>query len=166
MIWGASNGSGRRIGQDKLTSMSTTFTATVAHVNQTTSRATVRSHAALVDRGLAKGGLDLGPAGGEYMLVSLGGCFMSHLLAAIRARDAAMTNVSVHVTGTMDGTPERFTAFTMDVSATCADPDLARKLIVMAARACQVSNTLRRAAPMAITYAGAPVEVSEGAAVV
>src|SRR6266540_6449490 len=112
--------------------MSTTFRATIEHVNHTTSRAVVRSHTLLIDRGIAKGGFDLGPAGGEYQLVALGGCFTSHFLAAIRAREAAVTNVKVAVTGTLDGTPERFTAFTMDVSAQCADPELARKLITMA----------------------------------
>lgn len=145
--------------------MSTTFKATIEHVANTTSRATVRTHALLVDRSVAKGGLDLGPAGGEYMLVSLGGCFTSHLLAAIRAREADMTNVRVAVTGTLDGNPERFTAFTMDVSATCADAKLARKLIAIAARACQVSSTLREAAPIAIAYEGSPVELNDTAVV-
>ena len=145
--------------------MSTTFKATIEHVNHTTSRATVRTHTFLVDRGVAKGGLDLGPVGGEYMLVSLGGCFTSHLLAAIRARDAAMTDVRVAVTGTLDGTPERFTAFTMDVSAHCDDAELVRKLITMAGRACQVVNTLRQVAPVAIAFEGSLIESSEVAAV-
>ena len=145
--------------------MSTTFKATIEHVTHTTSKATVRTHTFLVDRGVAKGGLDLGPAGGEYMLVSLGGCFTSHFLAAIRAREAAVTNVRVAVTGTLDGTPERFTAFTMDVSAQCPDPELARKLITVAGRACQVVNTLRQVAPIAITYAGSPIELNEALAV-
>ena len=145
--------------------MSTTFKATIEHVTHTTSKATVRTHTFLVDRGVAKGGLDLGPAGGEYMLVSLGGCFTSHFLAAIRAREAAVTNVRVAVTGTLDGTPERFTAFTMDVSAQCPDPELARKLITMAGRACQVVTTLRQVAPIAITYEGSPIELNEAAAV-
>ncbi len=145
--------------------MSTTFKATIEHVTHTTSKATVRTHTFLVDRGVAKGGLDLGPAGGEYMLVSLGGCFTSHFLAAIRAREAAVTNVRVAVTGTLDGTPERFTAFTMDVSAQCPDPELARKLVTMAGRACQVVNTLRQVAPIAITYEGSPIELSEAMAV-
>jgi len=145
--------------------MSTTFNATTEHVTHTTSRATVRTHTFLVDRGVAKGGLDLGPAGGEYMLVSLGGCFTSHLLAAIRAREAAVTNVRVAVTGTLDGTPERFTAFTMDVSAQCPDPELARKLITMAGRACQVVNTLRQVAPIAITYEGSTIELNDAIAV-
>src|SRR3954470_23840339 len=114
--------------------MSTTFKATIEHVNHTTSRAVVRSHTALVDRGVAKGGFDLGPAGGEYQLVALGGCFTSHLLAAIRARGNAMTNVKVDVTGTLDGSPERFTAFTVNVTGECADGDVARKLITIAER--------------------------------
>ena len=128
--------------------MSTTFKATIEHVTHTTSRAIVRSHTVLVDRGVPKGGFDLGPAGGEYQLVALGGCFTSHLLGAIRAREAAMTNVRVAVTGTLDGTPERFTAFTVDVTAECSDADLARKLITIASRACQVMNTIRLAAPI------------------
>ena len=145
--------------------MSTTFKATIEHVNHTTSRATIRTHTFLVDRGVAKGGLDLGPAGGEYMLLALGGCFTSHLLAASRAREAVLANVRVVVTGTLDGTPERFTAFTMDVTAECADAALARKLIVMAGRACQVVNTLRQVAPIAITYEGSPIELNEAATV-
>src|SRR5712691_7814727 len=112
--------------------MSTTFNARIEHVSHTTSRVTVRSHMVLVDRPVAKGGRDLGPAGGEYLLVALGGCFTSHLLAASHARDAAISDVRVHVTGTLDGTPERFGAFALDVSATCNDAALARKLIAIA----------------------------------
>jgi uncharacterized OsmC-like protein len=144
--------------------MSSTFKATIEHVTHTTSRAIVRSHTLLVDRGVPKGGFDLGPAGGEYQLVALGGCFTSHLLGAIRAREAAMTNVKVAVTGTLDGTPERFTAFTVDVTAECSDADLARKLITIASRACQVMNTIRLAAPVEISYQGAPIESYEAVA--
>ena len=38
--------------------MPPTFTATIEQVNQTTSKATVRTHTVLVDRSVAKGGLD------------------------------------------------------------------------------------------------------------
>ena len=138
--------------------MSTTFTASIQHVNHTTSRATVRSHLFLVDRAVARGGFDLGPAGGEYLLVSLGGCFTTHLLAAIRAREANMTDVTVSVTGTMEGSPERFVAFTLDVTASCVDDELAHKLMTIAERGCQVVNTLRQAATIAITYHGVPIE--------
>lgn len=143
--------------------MSNTVKATLEHVDNITSNATVRTHSALVDRGLAKGGNDRGPAGGEYLLVALGGCFTSHLLAAIRAREAPMTHVRVAATGTMDGTPERFTAFTLDVTGDCPDVELARKLVTIAGRGCQVVNTLRLAGPVAISYAGTPIELEEGA---
>src|SRR5690349_10754745 len=119
--------------------MATTFRATIEHVNHTTSRATVRTHTMLVDRGVAKGGFDLGPAG-EYQLIALGGCFTSHLLAAIRARDNVMTNVKVDVSGTLDGSPERFTSFAVNVTGECADAATAQKLITIAERACQVMN--------------------------
>lgn len=144
--------------------MSTTFNATIEHINHTTSRAVVRSHSAIVDRGLAKGGFDLGPAGGEYQLVAMGGCFTTHLMAAARARDAAITNVKVAVTGTMDGTPERFVGFTVDVTAECADAALAKKLITIAARGCQVMSTLRQVLPIDISYQGVPIESAEAVA--
>ena len=137
--------------------MSATVKATVEQVEQITSKATVRTHTVLVDRGVAKGGLDRGPAGGEYLLVALGGCFTSHLLAAIAARGADMKSVRVDVSGTMDGSPERFTAFTLDVSANCPDPDVARKMVTIAGRGCQVVNTLRPIAGVAISYAGSPI---------
>jgi len=117
----------------------------------------------LVDRGIAKGGFDLGPAGGEYQLVALGGCFTSHLLAAIRSREAAVSNVKVNVSGTLDGTPERFTGFTVDVTAE-GDPELTRKLVTIASRACQVMNTMRLAAPVEITCHGVPIESAEAVA--
>ena len=137
--------------------MPTTVKASLEAVEQVTSKATVRTHSAIVDRGVAKGGLDRGPAGGEYLLIALGGCFTSHLLAAIAARGADMTNVRVDVTGTMDGTPERFVGFTLDVSSDARDADLARKMVTIAGRGCQVVNTLRPVASVNIAYSGSPV---------
>jgi len=142
--------------------VSTTFTATIEQVVGSTSRATVRTHTCLVDRGRAKGGNDLGPAGGEYMLVSLGGCFTSHLIAALAARDAEVSGVRVAVSGTLDGTPERFTSFTLDVSATCADRALLEKSVTIAGRGCQVTSTLRQATTIAITCNGASIALEEG----
>jgi putative redox protein len=142
----------------------TTFKATVDHVVHTTSKATVRTHTMLVDRGVAKGGFDLGPAGGEYMLVALGGCFTSHLLAAIRTREADVTGVKVDVTGTLDGSPEQFTSFTLDVTAQATDAELARKLVTIAGRACQVVNTLRNTSDVTIRCNGVQVDLTEAAA--
>jgi uncharacterized OsmC-like protein len=84
------------------------------------------------------------------MLVALGGCFTSHLLAAIRARESPVTNVRVGVTGTLDGTPEHFTQFTLTVSAVCDDLDLLQKLATIAERACQVVTTLKQSTPVTV----------------
>ena len=134
--------------------MGATFQAFLEQIGPSTSKVTVRSHSVFVDRPVAKGGTDRGPAGGEYLLVALGGCFTSHLLAAIRARDADIQNVKVAVSGTMDGSPERFTALTLDISATCKDDESLRKLVTIAERSCQVTNTLRAAAPISVIVQG------------
>lgn len=139
--------------------MSQTLTVQVGQTGPTTAAARARSHAVLVDRPVPKGGEDRGPLGGEYLLIGLGGCFTSNLLAAIRARDAAVSNVTVLVTGTIDGPPDHFTAFTMSVSATHSDAPIVQKLIAIAARACAVTNTLRQAATVAIEFEGTPVEI-------
>jgi putative redox protein len=125
--------------------------ASLEQVGPTTSRAKVRSHTVLVDRPADKGGADKGPLGGEYQLIALGGCFTSHLLAAIRAREFEISAVKVEVTGTLDGTPDRFTEFTLSVSAICDDLELLRKAVLIAERACQVVNTLKLAAPVMVT---------------
>ena len=77
---------------------------------------------------------------------------MSHLLAAIRARDAQISDVKIVASGTLDGSPERFTALTLTISATHTDAALLRKLAEMAERSCQVSNTLREAAPISLVF--------------
>jgi putative redox protein len=120
----------------------------------------VRSHTLYVDRPVAKGGADKGPLGGEYMVVALAGCFTSHLLAAIRAREAAVSNVKVAATGTLDGTPERFTSFTLTVSADCEDGDVLRKVTEIAERACQVVNTLKLSTPVSVAVQVPPQVVA------
>ena len=124
--------------------------ASLDQVGPTTTKATSRSHSVYVDRPADKGGADRGPLGGEYQLIALGGCFGSHLLTAIRARELAITNVKVDVSGTLDGAPEHFTEFTINVSATCDDVDSLRKVVTIAERACQVVNTLKLAVPVTI----------------
>ena len=139
--------------------MAQTLAAQVEQIGPSTARASARSHSVMVDRPVPKGGEDRGPLGGEYLLVALGGCFMSNLLAAIRVREAAVSNVRVDVTGTIDGPPDHFGAFTMAISAGHADAELVRKLIAIAARACAVTNTLRAAATVAIEFEGEAVNL-------
>src|SRR5579872_4543999 len=117
--------------------------AVLEQAGPSTSKATVRTHTVFVDRPADKGGADQGPLGGEYQLIALGGCFTSHLLAAIRARDLAISGVEVRVSGTLDGTPERFTEFALTVSAETGEADSLQKVVTIAERACQVVNTLK-----------------------
>jgi putative redox protein len=131
--------------------MSRTLSVEVEQIGASTGSATARSHTVMVDRPVEKGGDDRGPLGGEYLLVSLGGCFLSTLLAAVRTREADVSNVRVSVTGTIGGVPERFEAMALRVSATYADADLMRKLVAIAERGCLVTNTLNTAVAISVT---------------
>ena len=130
--------------------MSRTISGAVHQVGASSGRGTVRSHNVLIDRPTDKGGADRGPMGGELLLLALGGCFMSNLLAAIRAREAAVSDVRVTVDATVDGTPERMTAYTVRVAARYVDPAEMEKLLIIAERGCIVANTLKAGSPIAV----------------
>src|SRR5208282_6432708 len=94
----------------------------IRQISASTSEATMGRHQVLIDRPAAKGGSDAGPMGGELFLASVGGCFMSNLLAAIKARDADVTGVETEVIGTVsEDSPARFVAVELGVSAQCAE---------------------------------------------
>lgn len=116
----------------------------------TTSEATIRQHKVLVDRPAAKGGTDLGPMGGELFLSAVGGCFMSNLLAAFRARNAEPPNISAEVSGTLAESPSRFVAINVHVTAEGGDQALLERLVTIADRGCIMMNTLRDKLPVEI----------------
>jgi putative redox protein len=122
-----------------------TVNVEIEQVGPSTGKATARSHTVLVDRPVDKGGSDRGPLGGEYLLVALGGCFLSTLLAAARTRDSDVTDVRVAVTATVGGVPERVESIALRVSGKYADEELMRRLMAMAERGCLVTNTLKDA---------------------
>ncbi len=125
--------------------MPRTVTVEIVQVGPSTSQASARTHSLLVDRPVEKGGEDRGLLGGELLLISLGGCFMSTLLAAVRTRDSDVSDVRVSVAGTVGGVPERFESMALQVSAKYSDAELMRKLVAMAERGCLVTNTLKDA---------------------
>jgi putative redox protein len=133
--------------------MPATLNVAVEQVGPSTAKGTARTHSVLIDRPVAKGGADLGPLGGELLLLALGGCFMSNVLAAVRAREAAVTRVTVAVAGDVAASPDRFEAIRMEVDAQAEDRDLLAKLVEIAERACIVTNTLRLATPITIRIA-------------
>ena len=130
--------------------MSRTISVDVEQVGPSTGSATARTHTVFVDRPLDKGGNDRGPRGGEYLLIAIGGCFLSTLLAAIKTRDADVSDVRVSVVGTIDGTPERFESMALHVTAKYADEAVMHKLVKIAERGCLVSNTLKDAVRLTV----------------
>ena len=114
-----------------------------------------RGPTVLVDRPEAKGGADGGPMGGEYFLTAVGGCFMSTLLAAIKAREAPVTNVRTDVEGVLAEDPTRFASVSLLVSADCEDDELLERLVQIAENGCIMVTTLKR---------GIEFSVSAGAA--
>ena len=114
-------------------------------VGPTTSESIMpRGHTALVDRPEAKGGADNGPMGGEYFLTAVGGCFMSTLLAAIRAREAKVANVVTEVTGTLVDDPTRFESVALEVSADYEDEEVFQHLLKVAENGCIMVSSLKR----------------------
>jgi putative redox protein len=111
-------------------------------LSSSTTEASIRDHRVLIDRPIEKGGADAGPMGGELFLAAVGGCFMSNLLAAIKARDTKITGVHTQVTGTLADSPARFTSLELSVSADSPDRQQLEKLIEIAAGACIMLNTL------------------------
>ena len=117
----------------------------LCQVGPSTSEATLpRGHKVLVDRPEAKGGADKGPMGGEYFLTAVGGCFMSTLLAAIKAREAPVTNVRTDVKGILAEDPTRFSHVSLLVRADCEDGDLLNRLVQIAENGCIMVTTLKR----------------------
>ena len=124
-------------------------------ISASTSEATMGRHQVLIDRPLAKGGSDAGPMGGELFLAAVGGCFMSNLLAAIRAREADIGDVRVEVVAALADSPARF-AVELRVAAERADKELLERLVEIADRGCIMMNTLRGKLEVRVLI-GAPV---------
>ena len=126
------------------------MTIRVHQTSPSASEAAIRGHRVAIDRPVEKGGSDAGPMGGELFLAAVAGCFMSNLLAAIKAREADVSDVLTEVIGTPEGTPPRFSGIELNVSADCADPELLGKLVAIAERGCIMVNTLRDTLPVSV----------------
>ena len=98
--------------------------------------------------------------GGELFLAAIGGCFMSTLLAAVRARDLNVSDLSAEVSGTLSGTPAQFSSVDLLVTTEEADPNEFGKLVDIADRGCIMMNTLRDKLQITVrtTAHAAPVE--------
>lgn len=133
--------------------MSRQISATVRQVGETTSEAAARQHRCFVDRPAAKGGADRGPMGGELMLMGIGGCFMSNLLAAARGGGLATGDLAVEVVATMADDPPRFTAIALTVYGGGTDRARLADLVATAERNCISANTVRGAVELTVGLA-------------
>ena len=125
----------------------------VKQIGPSASEGTAREHHTIMDRPEAKGGENRGAMGGEHLLMALGGCFMSNLLAAIQSREAAVSDVNLTVAGTLESAPPHFSAVEMKVSAVHDDRELMEKLVTIAERGCIVANTLKKSVDLSIGLA-------------
>src|SRR5664279_5820171 len=120
-------------------------TVKVEQISNTASLGTARGFEIRMDRPTEKGGTNEGMMGGEALLNSLGGCFMSNLLAAAKARNCDLANARAEIDGDVIDSPPRFSAIHMSISAECNPPDMLDKLVQIAERGCIVANTLKAA---------------------
>lgn len=123
--------------------MSIQIKASVSQVSASTSLAAARQHTSLIDRPTAKGGADRGPMGGELLLMGVGGCFMSNLLAAAAARNLPLSETVVEVSAELDGSPARFTAVTLTVKGGTTNRAAMSEMIEQAEAGCISINTLK-----------------------
>jgi putative redox protein len=123
--------------------MSNQIKIQIRQISTSTSEATLRTHHVRIDRPADKGGADSGPMGGELFLAAVGGCFMSNLLAAIKAREAAVSDARTEVIGILADSPARFQSVELYVTAEHTNQELFEKLVEIADRGCIMMNTLR-----------------------
>ncbi|MEE3202233.1 MAG: OsmC family protein [Acidobacteriota bacterium] len=117
----------------------------------TASMATIRDHQFVIDRPEDKGGHNAGPMGGELLLASVGGCFMSNLRAAIAAREGIrVENIAVTVTATLSDDMTRFSTVHLHVTAV-TDGQQLQKLVTIAERACIAANTIRGSVELTVS---------------
>ena len=130
-----------------------TIHVTVDQLDHSSSKGQARDHALIMDRPEPKGGQDRGPMGGEALLMGLGGCFMSNLLAAAKARKIELSDARVQIAGELADAPPRYTAIHMTVTAHCQPSSELGKLSTIAERGCIVANTLKNAVDLTVECA-------------
>src|ERR1700689_3155638 len=115
----------------------------IRRISPSATEAAIGRHRVVIDRPVAKGGGDAGPMGGELFLAAVGGCFMSNLLAAIKAREAEIGEVRVEVVGALADSPARFAGVELRVAPERGDRELLERVVEIADRGCIMMNTLR-----------------------
>lgn len=133
--------------------MTTGMHVTVRSAGGTTSAGEARSHSIVIDRPAEKGGTDQGPSGGDLLLLALGGCFMSTLIATAGAEglDLQPDQVRLSVRGVLADAPTRFTEISVTVTAPEHLADALAKPLIKAERGCIVHNSIKNAIAVRFT---------------
>ena len=61
------------------------LTISLTQKGDTATEGKIGKHSVIIDRPLDKGGNDLGPMGGQYLIASIAGCFSSTFFAAAKS---------------------------------------------------------------------------------
>ncbi len=86
-------------------------------------------------------------------LMGLGGCFLSNLLAAVKARAVGASDLRVEVMATLVDAPSRFSEIELKVSGNYQNRDAMNKLVLIAERGCIVANSIRDAVKLTVSLA-------------
>ena len=128
----------------------------ISQISESACESSIRDHRLVCDRPIEKAGGNAGPMGGEYFLMGLGGCFTSNLLAAIKARNADVSNVKLDITAALAEAPARFSKIEVSVSAQYENRALMEKLLVIAERGCIIVNTLKDSVELSVSLSDTP----------
>ena len=128
----------------------------ISQISESACESIIRDHLVICDRPEEKAGGNEGPMGGEYLLMGLGGCFTSNLLAAIKSRNADVSNVELNINATLAENPARFSKIEVEVSAQYEDRGLMEKLLIIAERGCIIANTLKDAVELSVSLSSTP----------
>lgn len=109
-------------------------------------------HALIVDASKERDGNGWGFQGGNLMLLAIGGCLTTVLLEAAASRGIPVEDLNIDVSARDAHHPFRYVDFEIAVKivSPAKDQEL-EKLVKIAERGCQVSNTIRGGAEFALT---------------
>ena len=77
------------------------------------------------------------------ILMGIGGCFMSNLLAAVAANQLNISDLSVDISATLEESPPKFSAIELTVHSAFSDREALQNMVVKAEAACIAINTTR-----------------------
>jgi putative redox protein len=133
--------------------MAIEISTTIHQLSATASEGRARQHHCRIDRPASKGGSDQGPMGGELLLIGIGGCFMSNLLAAVTKAGLLIDDLSVTVTASLESDPPRFDKIRLAVHTASPDHEQLGPLIAQAEAACIAINTAKTGSSVTINLA-------------